>query len=47
MSAKPTLIFPAGMPGALDFLERALAEGQSVVGASSLPYDPAQKHYPE
>lgn len=44
--AKPVLIFPAGMPRALAYLERALAEGQSVIGSSSLGHDPARAHYP-
>jgi hypothetical protein len=40
------LIFPAGMPRSLAFLDRALAEGQSVVGSSSLGHDPARERYP-
>ncbi|MBN8763181.1 MAG: hypothetical protein BGP20_01755 [Thiobacillus sp. 63-78] len=43
---KRILVFPAGMPRALAFLERALAEGQSVVGSSSLGHDPARERYP-
>ncbi|MDB5983510.1 MAG: hypothetical protein JWQ69_4525 [Pseudomonas sp.] len=43
---KPILIFPAGMPRSLAYLERALSEGQSVVGSSSLGHDPAREHYP-
>ncbi len=42
---KRVLIFPAGMPRSLSFLERALAEGWSVVGASSLGHDPARERY--
>lgn len=44
---KCILIFPAGMPRSLAFLERALAEGQSVIGASSLGHDPARERYPQ
>lgn len=48
--AKPAgsrvLIFPAGMPGALSFLDRALSEGVSVIGSSSLGHDPARDRYP-
>lgn len=40
------LVFPAGMPRSLAFLDRALAEGQSVVGSSSLGHDPARERYP-
>lgn len=43
---KRILIFPAGMPRSLAFLDRALAEGQSVVGSSSLGHDPARERYP-
>lgn len=45
--AKRILVFPAGMPRSLDFLERALAEGQWVIGSSSLGYDPARGRYPQ
>ena len=44
--SKPVLIFPAGMPRSLAYLERALAEGQSVIGSSSLGHDPARERYP-
>ncbi len=43
---KPILIFPAGMPRALEYLERALSEGSHVVGASSLAHDPSRENYP-
>lgn len=43
---KRILVFPAGMPRSLAFLDRALAEGQSVVGSSSLGHDPARERYP-
>lgn len=43
---KPILIFPAGMPRAIDFLGKCQRDGQPVVGASSLAYDPAQVRYP-
>jgi len=35
------------MPRSLAYLERARAEGQSIVGASSLRHDPAREHYAE
>ena len=43
---KPVLIFPAGMPRALDYLQKCLREGRNVIGASSLGYDPSQVKYP-
>ena len=43
---KPVLIFPGGMPRALDHLQRCLTEGIPVVGASSLGYDVASSQYP-
>jgi hypothetical protein len=43
---KPILIFPAGMPRAVEFLQKALCDGQQVVGASSLSFDPAREKYP-
>lgn len=43
---KRILVFPAGMPRSLAFLARALAEGQNVVGSSSLGHDPARERYP-
>lgn len=45
--AKRILVFPAGMPRSLAFLERAQAEGDSVVGSSSLGYDPVRERYPQ
>jgi hypothetical protein len=42
---KRILIFPAGMPRSLAFLDRALAKGRSVVGSSSLGHDPARERY--
>ncbi|CAE6810113.1 hypothetical protein R69927_00143 [Paraburkholderia domus] len=44
---KPVLIFPAGMPRSLAYLQRARAEGQHVIGSSSLGYDPAREQYPQ
>lgn len=44
--SKPILIFPAGMPRSLEFLQRCLQEGRTVVGSSSLAYDPAREYYP-
>ena len=43
---KPTLIFPAGMPRSLDFLEKCMREGKSVIGSSSLAYDVSKEKYP-
>lgn len=43
---KPVLIFPAGMPRALEYLQKCLKEGRPVIGASSLGYDPSQEKYP-
>jgi hypothetical protein len=43
--ANPTLIFPGGMPLSVDFLRRCQARGQPVIGASSLPADPARSLY--
>ena len=43
----PILIFPCGMPQSIAFLDQALANGLTVVGASSLKYDPHAKLYPE
>lgn len=40
------LVFPAGMPRSLSFLEQALREGKSVIGSSSLLHDPAKERYP-
>jgi len=43
---QPILIFPAGMPRALEFLDRVLGEGRDVIGASSLARDPSRERYP-
>lgn len=43
---KPTLIFPAGMPRSLDYLEKCKREGQPVIGSSSLAYDVTKERYP-
>jgi hypothetical protein len=40
------LLFPAGMPEALEQLRVLTAQGRRVIGASSLPNDPAQPLYP-
>ncbi len=32
-TVKPMLIFPAGMPRSLDYLEKCKREGQSVIGS--------------
>jgi hypothetical protein len=42
----PILIFPAGMPRSLEYLQRCQREGQPVLGSSSLEYDVARQHYP-
>lgn len=43
---RPVLIFPGGMPRALDYLRRCRREGVAVIGASSLAYDVASDQYP-
>lgn len=43
---KTVLIFPAGMPLALDYLKRAQGEGCTIIGASSLAHDPVRTAYP-
>jgi hypothetical protein len=43
---KPVLIFPGGMPRSLDYLQKCLREGRSVMGGSSLGYDAARAAYP-
>lgn len=40
------LIFPAGMPRSLEYMRRAVKDGKSVIGASSLKYDSAKNSYP-
>ena len=47
MADKTILIFPAGMPRSLEYLESALTQRIRVIGSSSLGYDPAAVHYPE
>jgi len=44
--SKAILIFPAGLPRALEFLGSCLCEHRNVIGASSLAYDPARTQYP-
>ncbi|WP_425251703.1 class I SAM-dependent methyltransferase [Janthinobacterium sp. NFX145] len=39
------MIFPAGMPRSLAYLDQALANGMQVVGSSSLGHDPARERY--
>lgn len=46
MVSKRTLIFPAGMPRSIEFLESASSDGVSIVGSSSLAHDPVQARYP-
>lgn len=43
---KAILIFPAGMPRSLEFLDKCLGERRTVVGASSLAHDPVREKYP-
>jgi len=43
---KPILIFPAGMPRSLEYLEQCQRNGQAVIGSSSLAYDVAKPRYP-
>ncbi len=45
MAIKRILIFPAGMPRSVAFLEAALREGNDVIGATSLDFDPARSRY--
>ncbi|WP_426955160.1 class I SAM-dependent methyltransferase [Muricoccus radiodurans] len=49
MSASPdvTLVFPAGMAAARTLAAEAEARGGRVVGASSLPFDPARRRFPD
>lgn len=42
---KRVLIFPAGMPRSVAYLDQALANGLDVVGSSSLGHDPARERY--
>lgn len=44
---KPILIFPAGVPRSLEYLERCKRDGQAVIGSSSLAYDVSKSQYPE
>jgi len=44
---KRILIFPAGMPRSLEYLDRALHIGLEVIGASSLGFDPSRLQYQE
>ena len=45
MAIRRTLIFPAGMPRSLAFLEACQREGKDVIGASSLDFDPTRGRY--
>lgn len=45
MASRRTLIFPAGMPRSLAYLEAALRESKDVIGASSLDFDPTRERY--
>ena len=43
---RAVLIFPAGMPRALEFLGKCQREQRQVIGASSLAFDPSRPQYP-
>lgn len=43
---KPVLIFPAGMPRSVDYLNKCKESGREVIGSSSLAYDPTRELYP-
>lgn len=45
-TGKPILIFPAGMPRSIEYLEQCLRNGQAVLGSSSIAYDVAKSKYP-
>lgn len=45
-TGKPILIFPAGMPRSIEYLEQCLRNGQPVLGSSSVAYDVAKARYP-
>lgn len=42
-----TLIFPGGMPGAIDYMKHVAVQGKRVIGASSVANDPAVSLYPQ
>lgn len=46
MARKPILIFPAGMPRSVAYLNKCKEDGRQVIGSSSLTYDPARELYP-
>ena len=43
---KKILIFPAGMPRSVAYLNKCKKEGRDIVGSSSLAYDPVRNLYP-
>ncbi len=47
MRSRSALVFPAGMPTSLVWARHASGNGIRIVGASSLPHDPARANYPE
>ncbi len=47
VASQPILIFPGGMPRSLEYLQKCLRNGQSVIGASSLEYDVSRDKYPQ
>ena len=44
--SKSILIFPAGMPKALEYFQKIQHESRKIIGGSSLPYDPSREKYP-
>jgi hypothetical protein len=44
--ARPTLVFPGGMPESLAYAAEAARRGESIIGASSVANDPAAPAYP-
>lgn len=46
-SARPVLIFPAGMPRSIEYLRSCIAQGQAVIGSSSVMHDPSRPQYPQ
>jgi hypothetical protein len=47
LESRSVLVFPAGMPSSLTWARHASESGIRVVGASSLPHDPARPNYAE
>jgi methyltransferase family protein len=47
LDSRSALVFPAGMPPSLVWARHACGNGIRIVGASSLPHDPARANYAE